>query len=77
MCADGSCSAPLQTVTPPTRSFRASLAAMTGLCLVFMLTTLNTSVVGTAMPRIVAELVNRKIKRHVFVPTGMRAPAQG
>jgi len=38
------------------RSFRASLAAMIGICLVFMLTALNTSVVGTAMPRIVADL---------------------
>jgi EmrB/QacA subfamily drug resistance transporter len=40
----------------PARSFRASLAAMIGICLVFMLTALNTSVVGTAMPRIVADL---------------------
>ena len=40
----------------PQRSFRASLAAMLGICLVFMLTALNTSVVGTAMPRIVADL---------------------
>ncbi len=38
------------------RSFRTSLAAMIGICLVFMLTALNTSVVGTAMPRIVADL---------------------
>jgi len=39
-----------------TRSFKASLAAMLGICLAFMLIALNTSVVGTAMPRIVAEL---------------------
>lgn len=38
------------------RSFRASLAAMVGICLAFMLIALNTSVVGTAMPRIVADL---------------------
>lgn len=42
--------------TATARSFRASLAAMIGICLVFMLTALNTSVVGTAMPRIVADL---------------------
>jgi len=39
-----------------TRSFRASLAAMLGICLVIMLIALDSSVVGTAMPRIVAEL---------------------
>ena len=38
------------------RSFRASLAAMAGICLAFMLIAINTSVVGTAMPRIVADL---------------------
>src|ERR1035437_1078326 len=38
------------------RSFRASLAAMVGICLAFMLIALNTSVVGTAIPRIVADL---------------------
>lgn len=38
------------------RSFRASLAAIIGICLAFMLIALNTSVVGTAMPRIVADL---------------------
>jgi EmrB/QacA subfamily drug resistance transporter len=43
-------------MAPVERSFRASLAAMIGICLVFMLTALNTSVVGTAMPRIVADL---------------------
>ncbi|MDP5238938.1 MFS transporter [Uliginosibacterium sp. 31-16] len=39
-----------------TRSFRASLAAMLGICLVIMLIALDSTVVGTAMPRIVAEL---------------------
>ncbi len=43
-------------MAPAPRSFGASLAAMIGICLVFMLTALNTSVVGTAMPRIVADL---------------------
>jgi EmrB/QacA subfamily drug resistance transporter len=38
------------------RSFRASFAAMLGICLVIMLIALDTSVVGTALPRIVAEL---------------------
>lgn len=38
------------------RSFRASFLAMMGICLVIMLIALDTSVVGTAMPRIVAEL---------------------
>ena len=38
------------------RSFRRSLAAMAGICLAFMLIAINTSVVGTAMPRIVADL---------------------
>lgn len=42
--------------TPSERSFRASLAAILGICLAFMLIALNTSVVGTAMPRIVADL---------------------
>jgi EmrB/QacA subfamily drug resistance transporter len=40
----------------PDRSFRASFLAMLGICLVIMLIALDTSVVGTAMPRIVAEL---------------------
>lgn len=40
----------------PQRSFRQSLAAMTGLSLVFMLVALNLSVVGTALPQIVADL---------------------
>jgi len=39
-----------------TRSFRASLAAMLGICLVIILIALDSTVVGTAMPRIVAEL---------------------
>ncbi len=43
-------------MSSPARSFGATLAAMIGVCLVFMLTALNTSVVGTAMPRIVADL---------------------
>lgn len=38
------------------RSFRASLAAMIGICLVIMLIALDGTVVGTAMPRIIAEL---------------------
>ena len=38
------------------RSFLESLAAMLGIALAFMLIALNTSVVGTAMPRIVADL---------------------
>ncbi|MDO6387256.1 MFS transporter [Uliginosibacterium sp. 31-12] len=38
------------------RSFRASLAAMLGICLVIILIALDSTVVGTAMPRIVAEL---------------------
>ena len=38
------------------RSFFASLAAMVGISLAFMLIALNTSVVGTAMPSIVADL---------------------
>jgi len=42
--------------SPSERSFRASLAAILGICLAFMLIALNTSVVGTAMPRIVADL---------------------
>ena len=41
---------------PTERSFGRSLAALLGICLAFMLIALNTSVVGTAMPRIVAEL---------------------
>jgi len=40
----------------PDRSFFASLAAMVGISLAFMLIALNTSVVGTAMPSIVADL---------------------
>ncbi|MEN3110604.1 MFS transporter [Uliginosibacterium paludis] len=40
----------------PVRSFRASLAAMIGICLVIILIALDSTVVGTAMPRIVAEL---------------------
>ncbi|GAA5169848.1 hypothetical protein GCM10025770_31930 [Viridibacterium curvum] len=40
----------------PQRSFKASLAAMIGICLVIMLIALDATVVGTAMPRIVAEL---------------------
>ncbi len=43
-------------MNPSERSFLASLAAMLGICLAFMLIALNTSVVGTAMPRIVADL---------------------
>ncbi|MGI9135278.1 MAG: MFS transporter [Rhodoferax sp.] len=38
------------------RSFRATLAAMLGICLAFSLIALNTSVVGTALPLIVADL---------------------
>lgn len=38
------------------RSFAASLAAMLGICLVIILIALDSTVVGTAMPRIVAEL---------------------
>ena len=38
------------------RSFRASLAAMLGICLVIILIAVDSTVVGTAMPRIVAEL---------------------
>lgn len=38
------------------RPFRASLAAMLGICLVIILIALDSTVVGTAMPRIVAEL---------------------
>ncbi|PAS97916.1 MAG: MFS transporter [Candidatus Dactylopiibacterium carminicum] len=38
------------------RSFRASLAAMIGICLVIILIALDSTVVGTAMPRIVGEL---------------------
>ena len=52
-------SAPLNPAPPqavPPRSFAVNLAAMMGICLAFMLTALNTSVVGTAMPRIVADL---------------------
>ena len=40
----------------PALDFRASLAAMIGICLVVMLIALDSSVVGTAMPKIVAEL---------------------
>jgi len=43
-------------MTQSDRSFRASLAAIAGICLAFMLIAINTSVVGTAMPRIVADL---------------------
>lgn len=39
-----------------TRSFRASLAAMLGISLVIILIAIDSTVVGTAMPRIVAEL---------------------
>ena len=46
--------APVQALAP--RSFAVNLAAMMGICLAFMLTALNTSVVGIAMPRIVADL---------------------
>ena len=47
-----------QSIPPPQsdRSFFESLAAMLGIALAFMLIALNTSVVGTAMPRIVADL---------------------
>ena len=38
------------------RTFAASLSAMIGICLVIMLIALDATVVGTAMPRIVAEL---------------------
>ena len=38
------------------RSFRASFAAMAGLCLTVVLIAINGTVVGTALPRIVAEL---------------------
>ncbi|HSD38755.1 MAG TPA: MDR family MFS transporter [Rhodocyclaceae bacterium] len=38
------------------RSFGASLSAMIGICLVIMLIALDSTVVGTAMPRIIAEL---------------------
>lgn len=38
------------------RSFRESLAAILGICLVIILIALDSTVVGTAMPRIVAEL---------------------
>ena len=38
------------------RSFSASLAAMIGICLVIMLIALDTTVVATAMPRIIADL---------------------
>lgn len=44
------------STSSPARSFGASLAAMLGICCVVMLTALDSSVVGTAMPRIVAEL---------------------
>lgn len=44
------------TTQSTARSFRASFSAMLGICLVIMLIALDTSVVGTAMPRIVAEL---------------------
>ncbi|WP_263770446.1 MFS transporter [Propionivibrio soli] len=40
----------------PQRSFRASFAAMAGLCLSVVLIAINGTVVGTALPRIVAEL---------------------
>jgi len=43
-------------MTQSVRSFRASLAAIIGICLAFMLIAINTSVVGTAMPRILADL---------------------
>src|SRR5512132_1252045 len=39
-----------------TRTHFASLAAMVGICLVIMLMALDQTVVGTALPRIVAEL---------------------
>lgn len=57
-CPVSSTSIKLSTSGPaaPLRSFRATLAAMLGICLAFMLIALNTSVVGTAMPRIVADL---------------------
>jgi EmrB/QacA subfamily drug resistance transporter len=38
------------------RSFGASLSAMIGICLVIMLIALDSTVVGTAMPRIIADL---------------------
>lgn len=43
-------------MTSTAGNFKASLAAMLGICLAFMLIALNTSVVGTAMPAIVADL---------------------
>ncbi|MDQ7988508.1 MAG: MFS transporter [Candidatus Dactylopiibacterium sp.] len=46
----------MDTTLPGARSFRASLAAMVGICLVIILIALDSTVVGTAMPRIVAEL---------------------
>lgn len=42
--------------TAAPRSFGASLSAMMGICLVIMLIALDSTVVGTAMPRIIAEL---------------------
>ena len=48
---------PLNPTSPqPQRSFTGNLAAMMGICLAFMLTALNPSVVGLALPRIVADL---------------------
>lgn len=38
------------------RTFAASLSAMIGICLVIMLIALDSTVVGTAMPRIIADL---------------------
>ncbi len=42
--------------TTHARTFKESLWAMIGICLVIMLVALDSTVVGTAMPRIVAEL---------------------
>jgi EmrB/QacA subfamily drug resistance transporter len=42
--------------TPAPRSRLANLAAMTGICLVIMLIALDQTVVGTAMPSIIADL---------------------
>ena len=43
-------------MTAVSRSFAASLSAMIGICLVIMLIAVDATVVGTAMPRIIAEL---------------------
>jgi EmrB/QacA subfamily drug resistance transporter len=43
-------------MTAAPRNFAASLSAMIGICLVIMLIALDATVVGTAMPRIIAEL---------------------